>query len=362
LFAVVGSHLLRLDTATLAVLDTLYDLRNASGTVKLVECADGSGLPGIFLPGWQQLILAGQDVYVFNDTIPPPQRALLAWDAEPESLIQSLLPGPALTTAILLEPWWALLYHGANRIGRISCQNVGLRPIQFGPDPGLELAFQLPGGGWKIYSQAGTLLAEFPLEDGHAAPLTGSRSDAGGLALLSSSEDRLSGLDGSGEAPPTWPRVLPELVDGPVALPELGWVLGVGRDGRVEAWEAALEGPVWTQPRGDANGGHRPTSSGLTHARPVRQVRENQAFIWPNPAVELAHLRFWLDGPARVKATICDTAGDVVARLEGSYDRAGEQELLWHSADVAPGAYFCLLEAEGAGDTWTRRVKCAVLR
>jgi hypothetical protein len=138
-------------------------------------------------------------------------------------------------------------------------------------------------------------------------------------------------------------------------------MLGLGVDGRVVAWEAELEDLVWTQPRG-FNGSWRPWGSGAVHAQPVRQVRENPAFIWPSPARDEAHVRFWLDAPAHVTFTAFDTAGDRVARLEGRFERAGEQEFLWNLGQVAPGAYFCLLEAEGASDSWTRRLTCAVLR
>lgn len=354
LFAVAGTHLLRLDPPSLDVIQTLGVV--TAGEVVLVETADGSGLPGVLS---SRLSLAGQPVLYAVIT----QGAeLMAWDAEPEDAIESLLSGPALATAVLRNPFGAYLYYGYALLGRIFCANHSVRPIQFGPDPGLELAFQLPEGGWRIYSQAGTRLADLPLDDGHAAPLTGSRSDAGGLSLLASAPDRLSGLDADGGTPATWPRVMPPLVAEPLALPELGWVLGVGLDGRVEAWEAELDGPVWTQPGGNANGGRRPVSSGAAYTQPVRQVRENRAFVWPNPAADQAHLRFWLDGAARVTLTAYDTAGDRVARLERVFDRAGEQEILWSLGDVAPGAYFCLLEAEGAQDHWTRRVKCAVLR
>ena len=360
LFAAAGSQLLRLDPTSLDVLDTLGQV--ADGLyVQLIETADGSGWPGVLVTGHQpSLVLAGQTVASGPDL--DFAQNCLAWDALPEYALEDALFEPALATAVLVETYSARLYHGATLLRTIACPNEGVRPIQFGPDPGLELAFQLPEGGCRVYSQAGTRLADLPLDDGHAALLTGSRSDAGGLSLLASAAGRLSGLDSDGAAPSTWPRVMPQLVGEPLALPELGWVLGVGLDGRVEAWEAQLAGPVWTQPRGNANGGFRPTSSGVTHTQPVRQVRDNQAFVWPNPAADEAHLRFWLDGPSRVTLTAYDTAGDRVARLVRDFDRAGEQEILWTVGGVAPGAYFCLLEAEGAQDHWTRRVKCAVLR
>ncbi len=359
LWVVSGHMLFELDPVTLEVLDSSGSV--AAGELQLVDLADGSGLPGVLVRGEnERLFLAGHNVLGDGESLPDGAQ-LQALDALPEISVPEIPVDSLLATALLRDEDGVTLFHGQRELRRIDCANLAVRPTQFGPDPGLELLFQLPVGGARVYSQGGTLLAELPLADGHGAPLTGSRTDDGGLALLAAGPGRLTGLDGSGEVPANWPRVWEGLVDGPLALPELALVLGLGVDGRVEAWQAQLEDPVWTQPRG-FNGSWRPWGSGAVHAQPVREVRENPAFIWPSPARDEAHVRFLLAGPARVTFTAYDTAGDRVARLEGRFERAGEQELHWLLADVAPGAYFCVLEAAGASDTWTRRLTCAVIR
>lgn len=359
LWVVSGHMLFSLDPVTLELLDSPGSV--AAGDVRLVELADGSGLPGVLVRGAsERLFLAGHNVLGEGESLPAGAE-LLALDAFPEVGVPEAPVDSLLATALLRHAGGAVLFQQERELRRIDCANLSVRPTQFGPDPGLELLFQTPEGPVRVYNQSGTLLAELPLAEGQGAPLTGSRTDTGGLALLSAGAGRLVGLDGGGEAPAGWPRVWPDLVDGPVALPELGLVLGVGIDGRLAAWQAELDAPVWTQPRG-FNGGGRPWGSGEAHSQPVRAVRENPAYIWPSPASELAHVHFWLDGPARVVFSAYDTAGDRVVRLEGRFAAAGEQELSWPLGAIAPGAYFGVLEAEGAQDHWTRRLTCAVLR
>ncbi|MDP2361085.1 MAG: hypothetical protein Q8O14_10070 [bacterium] len=357
LFVVSGQMLLRLDPAALTVVQVLGSV--PAGELRLVEVEDDSGYPGLLVKGdHPRVYLAGRNVLGEGGTLPA-GADLLALDAVWEARVPESTD-TLEATALLRDEDGASLFRGSRLLRRLDCPNLSVRPLQFGPDPGLELAFQLPGGGLRIYSQAGTLLAQLALEDGHGAPLTGSRTDEGGLAVMAASSDRLSGLEAAGLAPPTWPRIMPPLVDGPLLLPELGLVLGLRRDGRLAAWEAELDHPVWTQRRG-LDGRGRPWSSGATHQEAVRIVRENPAFVWPNPASTVAHLRFLLGAPARVTLHAYDTAGDRVASLGASFDRAGEHELSWDLRGVAPGAYFCLLQAEG-GESWTRRVKLAVIR
>jgi len=356
LWVATGYQLMELDPVTFEVLDNAGSL--AAGTIRLTELADGSGLPGVMVLGdAERLYLQGRNV--LDDSGLPDGSQLLGWDARPEA---GAAADTLTATAVLRDFQGATLYRGHTRLGRVECENVGLRPVQMGPDPGLELAFLTRDGRLRIFNQAGVELLAPELGSGVGLPLTGSRTDDGGLLALAAGSDRLAGLAGDGNPPATWPRVWIGWMDGPVALPELGWVVGLAYDGSLVAWEAELQDPVWTQPRG-WNGTNRPWGSGAAHTAPVRQVRENPAFIWPNPAADVAHVRFWLEGPARVVFTAYDTAGDRVARLAGSFQGPGEQELDWDLDGVAPGAYFGVLEAQGQGaDRWTRRIPCAVLR
>ena len=150
-----------------------------------------------------------------------------------------------------------------------------------------------------------------------------------------------------------------------MAIPALSSVYGVSQDGLVQAWEAELDNWVWSQPRGDANGSMRPSGSGLAGSAPAPALREYPAYVWPNPAQDMAHFHFWLDGPASVELRVYDVAGDLRRTQTGDFDRKGEHELAWNTLDQAPGPYFCLLRAtprDGSSEAWTAKIKCAVIR
>ena len=89
---------------------------------------------------------------------------------------------------------------------------------------------------------------------------------------------------------------------------------------------------------------------------------EHLAQPWPNPARTSASIRFTLPQPGRVRVTVLDVRGSVVAELaDGSYP-AGSHFISWNFADrkgrrVGSGVYFVRLRAPGGIDEARRLVR-----
>ena len=60
-----------------------------------------------------------------------------------------------------------------------------------------------------------------------------------------------------------------------------------------------------------------------------------------------ASISFSLPRSAAVSCVVYDAAGNVVSRLAGGNQAAGEHQLKWDAAGVKPGIYFCQLVAGG---------------
>ena len=96
--------------------------------------------------------------------------------------------------------------------------------------------------------------------------------------------------------------------------------------------------------------------------RPQVHVREEFAYVWPNPAAETAHIRLTLPYAADADVTIYDLAGRRVATLSGSSSYAGPFELDWQTSSVQSGVYIGKVEVRGNGQTQTAELKIAVVR
>jgi M6 family metalloprotease-like protein len=361
IFAVIGQMVMELAPGDLSLLENYGNL--AAGETSLVALRDGSGLPGILVRGPQpRLVLGGQ-----LDANPPAGALeLMALDAVD---VTALPEGELRATALLRDAEGVTLYRGSEKLLRIDQPNLAARPLQAGDGTGLEIGLLTPDGDLAVYNLHGAQIARAagldaaPAEG--AAWLTASRVEGRPLHWIAG-PGHLTACEADGRALPSWPRVLPALVDGLHALPDRDWVLGLRPSGHIEAWETGTAGLVWGGPRGDANGGHRPLSTGEALAAPLPEVAAHPAFVWPNPAGEVAHFRFRLDGPARVVLSVFDMAGERRHRQEREFSQPGasEGEIVWQTAGVAPGGYFCVLEARplGGGAGWTRTINCAVLR
>ncbi|MBL0060351.1 MAG: T9SS type A sorting domain-containing protein [bacterium] len=96
--------------------------------------------------------------------------------------------------------------------------------------------------------------------------------------------------------------------------------------------------------------------------RPQVHARDEFAYVWPNPAVETAHIRLTLPYAADADVTIYDLAGRRVATLSGSSSYAGPFELDWQTSSVQSGVYIGKVEVRGNGQTQTAELKIAVVR
>lgn len=359
LYVADGDTLRRLDAATLLNQESAPGPRLPDGALQVVDVRDASQWPAVVGVGSATWLRFGDGV---TEEVEHAEIQLMGWDAIPDLSIPENAQDSLVATSLLRWPGGFRLYRGSRLLRELELDNSAIRPIQFGPDPGYEALAQDAQGHCRILNQVGVEVACLELGAGHGMPLTASRTNAGGLAVMAAGDGRLSALDAAGDTPATWPRVWTGGVDAPLHLPQMGGqVVGLAADGTLCAWQSELDGPVWSQPRGDANGGMRPSGSGFVHEEAVRSVQHHPAYVWPNPCAELAHFHYVLGAPARVRLTVYDTAGHVVERLEAEHPAAGEQEQLWSLEGVAPGAYFALIEAV-EGERWTRKVKVAVLK
>ena len=76
--------------------------------------------------------------------------------------------------------------------------------------------------------------------------------------------------------------------------------------------------------------------------------------VSPNPVAAQAAISYNLPRSASVSCVVYDAAGNVVSRLAGGAQAAGEHSLAWNAAGVKPGIYFCKLVA--GGSTYTARL------
>ncbi len=76
--------------------------------------------------------------------------------------------------------------------------------------------------------------------------------------------------------------------------------------------------------------------------------------VSPNPVVAQAAISYHLSHGAAVSCIVYDAAGNVVSRLAGGAQAAGEHSLTWNATGVKPGIYFCKLVAGGV--TYTARL------
>ncbi|TPW09535.1 MAG: Ig domain-containing protein group 2 domain-containing protein [bacterium] len=84
---------------------------------------------------------------------------------------------------------------------------------------------------------------------------------------------------------------------------------------------------------------------------------------WPNPFARETRLAFDLPVPGRVRISIFDVTGRIVARLEDAAESAGPRSLAWDGRGpggrpLEAGLYFARLEAPG----WTTTHKLVIRR
>ncbi|MBM3329192.1 MAG: hypothetical protein FJY67_06945 [Calditrichaeota bacterium] len=89
-------------------------------------------------------------------------------------------------------------------------------------------------------------------------------------------------------------------------------------------------------------------------------IPDGQCYNWPNPAVDMTAIRYYLNFPASVKIDIYDIAGDRVKTLYGPGQAGLPNEVVWDVTGVARGGYLAVVEATAGGRSERRVVKIAV--
>jgi flagellar hook assembly protein FlgD len=65
--------------------------------------------------------------------------------------------------------------------------------------------------------------------------------------------------------------------------------------------------------------------------------------VFPNPVSAQAVISYSLPQSTSVTCVVYDVSGNLVSRLAGGTQAAGEHQLTWDTADAKPGIYFCKL-------------------
>jgi hypothetical protein len=162
-----------------------------------------------------------------------------------------------------------------------------------------------------------------------------------GWRLQTSGEFRLAVVDTQGT-----------LLEGPVAVsPAVKW------GNRDDSFRTRPDGSVsWVQ--GDPGSStlrlHRYADTSVTVEPPPLPTMLEVQPVFPNPFRDgIARIRFRLDVPRPVTVRVLDGAGRLVTQLHSGWLAAGPHELAWdrrdaNGAEVAPGVYFCAVDAGGA--------------
>ncbi len=93
--------------------------------------------------------------------------------------------------------------------------------------------------------------------------------------------------------------------------------------------------------------------------RPLRAVLYQN---YPNPFNPGTMIRYDLPSRARVRLTVVDLLGRVVATLSDNVQEAGSYETVWNAGSCAAGVYFCRIETSGPrGGEWSASVRKLLL-
>lgn len=142
-------------------------------------------------------------------------------------------------------------------------------------------------------------------------------------------------------------------------------LVGVSGNGFVHVWRLPESGAKadWPMYHHDA----AQTSFNSAQETPVLVSGDlmpaQSVYNYPNPTENNAtRIRYRLNASARVKISIYDVAGDLVAEMEGPSLAQADNEIEWNVSNVQSGVYLARVEAEGEGEKAVKLIKIAVVR
>ena len=135
-----------------------------------------------------------------------------------------------------------------------------------------------------------------------------------------------------------------------------GYIRGTTQEG------AARPPGSWTQFRASAARVNRwdPTGVGAPSPSPASQASET-VYAYPNPASRgPVTIRYYLEESSSVDVRIYDLAGNEVTRATTSGIGGMDNEWIWNASGVAPGVYYCRVQATRGGQDVAEFCKVAI--
>jgi hypothetical protein len=119
----------------------------------------------------------------------------------------------------------------------------------------------------------------------------------------------------------------------------------------------------WTQPRGNAQKQNRWNGTGVPAPSPSADVLPVESvYAYPNPANRgPVRIRYYLGQASDVTLKVYDLAGNEVASGRASGFAGVDNEWIWDASSVAPGVYFCRVQAGSGGGDKVEFCKVAII-
>jgi M6 family metalloprotease-like protein len=119
----------------------------------------------------------------------------------------------------------------------------------------------------------------------------------------------------------------------------------------------------WTEFNGNA-GNTASVKTVSTENQITEFFPHSKAYNWPNPVYEnVTKIRYYVSENSKVKVTIFDIAGDLVAKLSGNAVGGYNNEIEWDVSNIESGVYFAHLEVTGtSGKSDSKIIKIAIIK
>jgi len=166
-----------------------------------------------------------------------------------------------------------------------------------------------------------------------------------------------------------WPLFVGDTVVSLAALPsgtDSLVILARSTTGTIWAQRAAArttQPGAWTQSRGNMSKTNRWDGTGVAAPQPASSSLEKESvFAYPNPASRgPVAIRYYLGESSPVELRIYDLAGNEIRRAQSSGAGGMDNEWIWDASGVAPGVYFCRVQATQAGKEVVEFCKVAII-